>query len=132
MSNPSTESSDASPVKMEAPKELPNGKEIVDIAAQIPSANTILLGMFKLDLKPLAPRLLQNREAYIDYLKYTQEQADILREIVEQAKAKQPLDNELDFACIYLLAWMGWNADIEGRGLGELCTYDKMFSFKET
>ncbi|GJZ49118.1 ribonuclease H-like domain-containing protein [Tanacetum coccineum] len=33
---------------------------------------------------------------------------------------------------IYLLAWMGWNADIEGRGLGELCTYDKMFSFKET
>ncbi|GKA79114.1 ribonuclease H-like domain-containing protein [Tanacetum coccineum] len=34
--------------------------------------------------------------------------------------------------CIFLLAWMGWNADIEGRGLGELCTYDKMFSFKET
>ncbi|GJR49920.1 hypothetical protein Tco_1400441 [Tanacetum coccineum] len=53
----------------------------------------------KLDLEPLAPRLFQNREAYIDYLKYTQEQADILREIVEQAKAKQPLDKELDFAC---------------------------------
>ncbi|GJU01656.1 retrovirus-related pol polyprotein from transposon TNT 1-94 [Tanacetum coccineum] len=35
-------------------------------------------------------------------------------------------------SCICLLAWMGWNADIEGRGLGELCTYDKMFSFKET
>ncbi|GKB00111.1 retrovirus-related pol polyprotein from transposon TNT 1-94 [Tanacetum coccineum] len=75
------------------------GKEIVDIAAQIPSANTIVLGMFKLDLEPLAPRLLQNREAHIDYLKYTQEQADILRGIVEQAKAKQPLDKELDFAC---------------------------------
>ncbi|GJZ53342.1 hypothetical protein Tco_0608227 [Tanacetum coccineum] len=75
------------------------GKEIVDIAAQIPSANTIVPGMFKLDLEPLAPRLLQNREAHIDYLKYTQEQADILWEIVEQAKAKQPLDNELDFAC---------------------------------
>ncbi|GJU60230.1 hypothetical protein Tco_1237996 [Tanacetum coccineum] len=50
-------------------------------------------------IEPLAPRLLQNREAHIDYLKYTQEQADILREIVEQAKAKQPLDKELDFAC---------------------------------
>ncbi|GJX87589.1 retrovirus-related pol polyprotein from transposon TNT 1-94 [Tanacetum coccineum] len=75
------------------------GKEIVDIAAQIPSANTIVPGMFKLDLEPLAPRLLQNREAHIDYLKYTQEQADILQEIVKQAKAKQPLDNELDFAC---------------------------------
>ncbi|GJR57549.1 integrase, catalytic region, zinc finger, CCHC-type containing protein [Tanacetum coccineum] len=75
------------------------GKEIVDIAAQIPSTNTIVPGMFKLDLEPLAHRLLQNREAHIDYLKYTQEQADILREIVEQAKAKQPLDKELDFAC---------------------------------
>ncbi|GJR52336.1 retrovirus-related pol polyprotein from transposon TNT 1-94 [Tanacetum coccineum] len=75
------------------------GKEIVDIVAQIPSANTIVPGMFKLDLEPLAPRLLQNREAHIDYLKYTQEQADILRGIVEQAKAKQPLDKELDFAC---------------------------------
>ncbi|GJZ82833.1 hypothetical protein Tco_0648006 [Tanacetum coccineum] len=75
------------------------GKEIVDIAAQIPSANTIVLGMFKLDLEPLAPRLLQNREAHIDYLKYTKEQANILREIVEQTKSKQPSDDELDFAC---------------------------------
>ncbi|GJY64352.1 retrovirus-related pol polyprotein from transposon TNT 1-94, partial [Tanacetum coccineum] len=53
-------------------------KEIVDIVAQIPSANIIVPGMFKLDLEPLAPRLLQNREAHIDYLKYTQEQDDIL------------------------------------------------------
>ncbi|GJW58954.1 retrovirus-related pol polyprotein from transposon TNT 1-94 [Tanacetum coccineum] len=74
------------------------GKEIVDIVAQIPSANTIVPGMFKLDLYPLAPKLFQNREAHIDYLKYTQEQADILQGIVEQAKAKQPLDNALDFA----------------------------------
>ncbi|GJY19472.1 hypothetical protein Tco_0390963, partial [Tanacetum coccineum] len=50
-----------------------------------------------LDLEQLAPRFLQNKEAHINYLKYTQEQADILQEIVEQAKAKQPLDNELDF-----------------------------------
>ncbi|GJZ17061.1 retrovirus-related pol polyprotein from transposon TNT 1-94 [Tanacetum coccineum] len=56
------------------------GKEIVDIVAQIPSANTIVPGMFKLDLEPLAPMLLQNREAHTDYLKYTREQADILWE----------------------------------------------------
>ncbi|GJT95106.1 integrase, catalytic region, zinc finger, CCHC-type containing protein [Tanacetum coccineum] len=66
-------------------------------AAAVPS--TLRICMFKLDLEPLAPRLLQNREAHIDYLKYTQEQADILQGIVEQAKAKQPLDKELDFAC---------------------------------
>ncbi|GJT41168.1 integrase, catalytic region, zinc finger, CCHC-type containing protein, partial [Tanacetum coccineum] len=50
------------------------------------------------NLEPLAPRLLNNREAHIDYLKHTQEQADILRGIVEQAKAKQPSDNALDFS----------------------------------
>nr|GEY19157.1 hypothetical protein [Tanacetum cinerariifolium] len=44
------------------------GKEIVDIAAQNPSANTIVPRMFKLDLEPLAPKLLQNREAHIDYI----------------------------------------------------------------
>ncbi|GKC98703.1 hypothetical protein Tco_1168978 [Tanacetum coccineum] len=53
----------------------------------------------KLDLDPLAPKVLQNRDAHIDYLKQTQEQADILWGIVEQAKAKQPLDNALEFAC---------------------------------
>ncbi|GKC09670.1 hypothetical protein Tco_1001280 [Tanacetum coccineum] len=47
------------------------GKEIVDITAQISSANTIVLGMFKLELEPLAPRLLQNMEIHIEYIKYT-------------------------------------------------------------
>nr|GEY99632.1 hypothetical protein [Tanacetum cinerariifolium] len=75
------------------------GKEIVDIAAQTPSAYTIVSGMFKLDLELLASRLLQNKKAHIEYLMYTQEQADILWGIVEQAKAKKPLDKELDFAC---------------------------------
>ncbi|GJZ14068.1 retrovirus-related pol polyprotein from transposon TNT 1-94 [Tanacetum coccineum] len=79
--------------------ELKNRKEIVDIAAQTPSAHTIFPGMFKIELEPLAPRLLQNREIHKEYLKYTQEQADILWGIVEQAKVKQPLDKELDFAC---------------------------------
>nr|GEV02191.1 retrovirus-related Pol polyprotein from transposon TNT 1-94 [Tanacetum cinerariifolium] len=74
-------------------------KEIVDIALQTPSADTIVSEMFKLDLDTLAPKLLQNKEAHIDYLKYTQEQADILWGIVKQAKVKHPLDNALDFAC---------------------------------
>ncbi|GKA62497.1 hypothetical protein Tco_0762016 [Tanacetum coccineum] len=52
--------------------ELENRKEIVDIAAQTPSAHTIVPGMFKLELEPLAPS--------------------------RTSKAKQPLDKELDFA----------------------------------
>ncbi|GJW31444.1 retrovirus-related pol polyprotein from transposon TNT 1-94 [Tanacetum coccineum] len=74
-------------------------KEIIDITTQIPSANTIVPGMFKLDLEPLAPRLLQNREVHIEYLKYAQEQADILWGLVKQAKEKEPLDKELYFTC---------------------------------
>ncbi|GJU60462.1 retrovirus-related pol polyprotein from transposon TNT 1-94 [Tanacetum coccineum] len=74
------------------------GKEIIDLSAQIPSATTIVPGMFELDLEPLAHKLLRNREDHMDYLRYTQEQADILREIVELAKAKHPLDSELNNA----------------------------------
>ncbi|GJU64417.1 retrovirus-related pol polyprotein from transposon TNT 1-94 [Tanacetum coccineum] len=77
------------------------GKEIVENVIHIPSATTIALGMFKLDLEPLPPRLLHNREVHIDYLRNTQEQANILQEIVKQAKAKQPLDGDLDLACKY-------------------------------
>ncbi|GJW10910.1 hypothetical protein Tco_1576737 [Tanacetum coccineum] len=77
------------------------GKEIVENVVHTPSATTIAPGMFKLDLVSLPPRLLQNRNVHIDYLRHTQEQANTLWEIVEQAKAKQPLDRELDFACKY-------------------------------
>ncbi|GJZ09631.1 retrovirus-related pol polyprotein from transposon TNT 1-94 [Tanacetum coccineum] len=59
------------------------GKEIVENVIHIPSATTIAPGMFKLDLVLLPPRLLQNREVHINYLRNTQEQANILREIVQ-------------------------------------------------
>nr|GEX08391.1 hypothetical protein [Tanacetum cinerariifolium] len=74
------------------------GKEIVDIAVQKSFANTIVPGIFKLDLEPLGPRLLRHRDIHLEYLKKTQEQADIIWGIVKQVKAKQPLDNALDFA----------------------------------
>nr|GEV91973.1 hypothetical protein [Tanacetum cinerariifolium] len=132
-SNPNTKQSDTSPIKIEAPSELPKvnlvntslkklkyylakfdtmvkkritpgairggswrklkGKNMLD------NAITIAPGMFKLDLEPLSPKLLNNKEAHIDYLKTTKKQADILRGIVKQAKAKQPLDSALDFSC---------------------------------
>ncbi|GJZ97029.1 hypothetical protein Tco_0669363, partial [Tanacetum coccineum] len=62
---------------------------------------TIAPGMFKIDLEPFAPKLLRNRDAHIDYLKHTQENADILRDLVEHARALRPLDSDLDSACKY-------------------------------
>ncbi|GJR90825.1 hypothetical protein Tco_0214836 [Tanacetum coccineum] len=62
-------------------------------------SKVLTLGMYKLDLEPLSPMLLRNREARVDYLKYTQEHADTLREIVERDRSLRPLDSDLDSAC---------------------------------
>ncbi|GJQ93461.1 hypothetical protein Tco_0004600 [Tanacetum coccineum] len=57
--------------------------------------------MFKLDLEPLSPKVLKNRDAHIDYIKHTQENAYILWELVENARVLRPLDIDLDYACKY-------------------------------
>nr|GEW17143.1 putative late blight resistance protein homolog R1B-23 [Tanacetum cinerariifolium] len=66
------------------------GKATVDNAAQIPSATTIAPGMFKLDLDLLVPKLVHNRKIHINYLKHTQEQADILRGNTKNNRISQP------------------------------------------
>ncbi|GJY66126.1 hypothetical protein Tco_0468364 [Tanacetum coccineum] len=55
--------------------------------------------MLKLDLAPLAPKLLNNRDAPIDYIKLSREHDETLWEIVEHARALRPLDSDLDYAC---------------------------------
>ncbi|GKD79666.1 hypothetical protein Tco_1342287 [Tanacetum coccineum] len=57
--------------------------------------------MLKVDVEPITLNLLDNRTAHSYYLKHTQEQAMILREIVEQGKSQNPLNNPLDSACKY-------------------------------
>nr|GEW50569.1 retrovirus-related Pol polyprotein from transposon TNT 1-94 [Tanacetum cinerariifolium] len=101
-------------------------KEIVENVVHIPFATTIPPGMFKLDLKPFPPRLFQNREVHIAYLRNTQEQANILKEISEQAKAKQPLDGELDLTCcpdctLVSRLWMFETHDRELLSAHKLC-----------
>ncbi|GJT34465.1 integrase, catalytic region, zinc finger, CCHC-type containing protein [Tanacetum coccineum] len=49
-------------------------------------------------IEPLAPKLLNNREAHSEYPKYTQEHVACLREIVEQGKSLNPLNNSLEYA----------------------------------
>ncbi|GJZ23730.1 retrovirus-related pol polyprotein from transposon TNT 1-94 [Tanacetum coccineum] len=55
--------------------------------------------MHKLDLEPFSPMLIRNKEAHIDYLKYTHEHANSLYEIVEHARDLRPLNSDLDSAC---------------------------------
>nr|GEX88157.1 hypothetical protein [Tanacetum cinerariifolium] len=54
--------------------------------------------MLKVNVELIAPRLLNNRTIHSDYLRLTQEQAAILREVVKQGKSLNPLNNSLDHA----------------------------------
>nr|GEW55410.1 hypothetical protein [Tanacetum cinerariifolium] len=74
------------------------GKALVD---DIVTSHTIAPEMLKVDEDPIAPRLLNNRTAHSDYLRHTQEQAAILKKVVEQGKSQNPLNNSLDHACKY-------------------------------
>ncbi|GKC65322.1 retrovirus-related pol polyprotein from transposon TNT 1-94 [Tanacetum coccineum] len=71
------------------------GKALADNAV---TKHTIDPEMLKIDVEYLNPRLLNNRSAHSDYLKHTQEEAAILREIVEQGKSQNPLNTSLDSA----------------------------------
>ncbi|GKB09917.1 hypothetical protein Tco_0843840 [Tanacetum coccineum] len=60
------------------------GKALAD---NVVFKHTIDPEMLKIDVEYLNPRLLNNRSAHSDYLKHTQEEAAILKEIVEQGKS---------------------------------------------
>ncbi|GKA50493.1 hypothetical protein Tco_0743566 [Tanacetum coccineum] len=72
-----------------------------DLANNVVTKHTIASEMLKINVEPIDPKLLNNRTAHSDYLRHTQEQAVILREIVEQEKLQNPLNNSLDSACKY-------------------------------
>ncbi|GKE42254.1 hypothetical protein Tco_1469538, partial [Tanacetum coccineum] len=55
----------------------------------------------KVDLEPLSPKFKNNREAHVGYIRITKENTDTLRDIVEQARTSNPLDNALAYACMY-------------------------------
>ncbi|GKE47334.1 hypothetical protein Tco_1478592 [Tanacetum coccineum] len=59
--------------------------------------------MLNIDVETLNPRLLNTRSVHFDYIKHTQEEAVILREIVELGKSQHPLNNSLDSALVVTL-----------------------------
>ncbi|GJW93598.1 hypothetical protein Tco_0173270 [Tanacetum coccineum] len=74
------------------------GKSVSDCTVSINNSCVISPGLYKLDLEPLSPTLRKISEAHVDYLKMAKEYADTLLDIVEQARAHQPLDSTLDYA----------------------------------
>nr|GEX24984.1 hypothetical protein [Tanacetum cinerariifolium] len=76
-------------------------KNVVDTAMSKHAA-TIAPRIFKLNFEPLAPKLLQNKDVHMDYIKHSKDNANILWEIVKNARALSPLDSNLDSTYKYV------------------------------
>nr|GEW74942.1 retrovirus-related Pol polyprotein from transposon TNT 1-94 [Tanacetum cinerariifolium] len=70
------------------------GKAIVNEAITLHPIDPELL---RIDVAPLAPKLRNNRIAHYDYLKHTQAETATLREIVENERLLNPVNNSLDY-----------------------------------
>nr|GFA31135.1 hypothetical protein [Tanacetum cinerariifolium] len=54
-----------------------------------------------LDVEPIVPRLRNNRNAHLDYLRHLKESVETIRDIIEEAKVVKPLDRSIVSACRY-------------------------------
>ncbi|GJX34147.1 hypothetical protein Tco_0245704 [Tanacetum coccineum] len=57
--------------------------------------------MYAINVEPIPPHNKNNREVHLDYLKHLKESVGTFREIVEEARIEKPLDNALEYACLY-------------------------------
>nr|GEU47822.1 integrase, catalytic region, zinc finger, CCHC-type, peptidase aspartic, catalytic [Tanacetum cinerariifolium] len=53
------------------------------------------------DVELIVPRLRNNRDAHLDYLRHLKESVETIRDIVEEAKVVRPLDRSIVSACCY-------------------------------
>ncbi|GJY91170.1 retrovirus-related pol polyprotein from transposon TNT 1-94 [Tanacetum coccineum] len=74
------------------------GKALVD---NVVTKHTIDPEMLKIDVEPITPKLLNKKTAHSAYIKHTQEEATVLRDLVEHVKSKYPLYQSLESACRY-------------------------------
>ncbi|GKE95572.1 hypothetical protein Tco_1580427 [Tanacetum coccineum] len=93
---------DVSIAKLKKHVESLKGKNVIKNDAPTNKAKIIAPGMLKLDLESLAPKVLKNRDAHIDYIKHAREHCDTLHKIVEHARALRPLDSNLDSTYKYI------------------------------
>ncbi|GKD40619.1 hypothetical protein Tco_1260826 [Tanacetum coccineum] len=71
------------------------GKALVD---NVVTRHTIDPEMLKIDVEPITPKLLNKKTAHSAYIKHTQEEATVLRDLVEHVKSKYLLDYSLESA----------------------------------
>ncbi|GKB51049.1 retrovirus-related pol polyprotein from transposon TNT 1-94 [Tanacetum coccineum] len=75
------------------------GKALVNNAVM---KHTIDPEMLKIDVEQITSTLLNKKTAHSAYIKHTQEEATVLRDLVKHVKSKYPLDHSLESACTML------------------------------
>nr|GEY01055.1 retrovirus-related Pol polyprotein from transposon TNT 1-94 [Tanacetum cinerariifolium] len=58
-------------------------------------------GKCAIDVEPIVPRLRNNRDAHLDYLRHLKESVETIHDIVEEAEVVRPLDRSIISACRY-------------------------------
>nr|GEU29830.1 hypothetical protein [Tanacetum cinerariifolium] len=58
-------------------------------------------GKYAIDVKPIVPRLRNDRDAHLDFLRHLKESVETIRDIVEEAEVIRPLDRSIVSACRY-------------------------------
>ncbi|GJV15875.1 hypothetical protein Tco_1361198 [Tanacetum coccineum] len=71
------------------------GKALVD---NVVTKHTIDPEMLKIDVEPITPKLLNKKTAHSAYIKHTQEDTAVLKDLVKHVKANYPLDYSLESA----------------------------------
>nr|GEV48404.1 retrovirus-related Pol polyprotein from transposon TNT 1-94 [Tanacetum cinerariifolium] len=95
-------SKDLIKIKAEALKEQTiASKPIKALTVYPPNTLQHLSPGYVVDIEPIPPRIINNREVHLDYIKHLKESVETLREIVEEAKVERPLDRSLASACLY-------------------------------
>ncbi|GJS00483.1 retrovirus-related pol polyprotein from transposon TNT 1-94 [Tanacetum coccineum] len=74
------------------------GKALVDNAV---TKHSIDPEMLKIDVEPITSKLMNKKTAHYAYIKHTQEEAAVLRDLVDHVKANHPLDHSLESSCRY-------------------------------
>nr|GEU29825.1 hypothetical protein [Tanacetum cinerariifolium] len=90
---------------LELEAELSNLSQILDTINSVSKDHVkpkvLAPGKYAIDVEPIIPRLRNNREAHLDYLRHLKESVETIHEIVEEAKVVRPLDSSIVSACRY-------------------------------
>nr|GFB07436.1 hypothetical protein [Tanacetum cinerariifolium] len=80
-----------------------NQEELINRFSKLEVKPKVLApGKHAMDDKPIIPRLRNNKDAHLDYLRHLKESVETIRDIVQEAKVVRPLDRSMSLLAVIL------------------------------